>query len=160
MGGILGSERRFGLITRRPTCKHGEMEQHTMSNRSAIGRVRDVASGDDRPVVMLNLNQYTEAAGFPNGEPYQEYMRCLHRAVEAGGGKVLWQSVSEGQVIDCEHDAYDEVLAVWYPSHAAFLALPKADGADAMFAGRTTCVANASIIALAAEGPGLVGPEG
>ncbi|MDG2114627.1 MAG: hypothetical protein P8N02_18710, partial [Actinomycetota bacterium] len=89
------------------------MEQHTMSNRVAIERVRATASAGDRPVVMLNLNQYTDAAGFPDGDAYLDYMRCLHHSVEAGGGKVLWQSASEGQVIGCEHDAYDEVLAVW-----------------------------------------------
>ena len=134
------------------------MDQHTMANRAGIHRVRDVATGADHAIVMMNLNQYTPAAEFPLGEPYRQYMQRLHGAVEAGGGKVLWQAPSEGQVIGCEHDAYDEVLAVWYPSHAAFLALPEAVGADAMFAGREKCVANAVIIALPADGPGLQGP--
>lgn len=126
-----------------------------MSDRDAIGRVREVAAGEDRPVLMLNLNQYTAAAAFPDGAPYRDYMTALHHAVGAAGGRVLWQAPSEGQLIGCDHDAYDEALAVWYPSHRAFLDLPKADGADVMFAGRETCVANASIIALPAEGPGL-----
>ena len=131
------------------------MEHHVMSNREVIGRIRDVAAGDDRPVLMLNLNQYTDAAAFPDGTAYRDYMAALHHAVQAGGGRVLWQAPSEGQVIGCDHDAYDEVLAVWYPSHRAFLDLHKADGADEMFAGREICVANASIVALPAEGPGL-----
>ena len=67
-----------------------------------------------------------------------------------------------GQVIGCGHDDYDEVLAVWYPSHQAFLDLRFADGADAMFAGRERCVANATILALPAEADALrpaSGPE-
>jgi len=131
------------------------MESHTMSTRTAFERVRDVAADADRPVLMLNLNQYTAAASFPDGQAYREYMAALHTAVGNAGGRVLWRAPSEGQVIGCEHDAYDEVLAVWYPSHRAFLDLRHAEGADAMFAGRETCVANASIVALPAEGPGL-----
>ena len=126
-----------------------------MSTRRAFERVRDVAADADRPVLMLNLNQYTAGASFPDGQAYREYMAALHTAVGNTGGRVLWRAPSEGQVIGCEHDAYDEVLAVWYPSHRAFLDLRDAEGADAMFAGREICVANASIIALAAEGPGL-----
>ncbi len=126
-----------------------------MSTREAFERVRGVAADDDRPVLMLNLNQYTDEAGFPEGSAYRDYMAALHAAVGNTGGRVLWQAASEGQVIGCEHDAYDEVLAVWYPSHRAFLDLRHAGGADAMFAGREECVANASIVALPADGPGL-----
>jgi hypothetical protein len=54
-------------------------------------------------------------------------------------------------VIGCDHDDYDEILAVWYPSHAAFLALPNAEGAELMFESRKHCVANATILALPAD---------
>lgn len=144
--------RRFG---HQLACDDGAMEQHTMSTREAIGRAREVAAAADRPVLMLNLNQYTDAAGYPEGPAYRDYMNALHHAVAATGGSVLWQAGSEGQVIGCDHDDYDEVLAVWYPSHRSFLDLHKADRADEMFAGRETCVANASIVALPAVGPGL-----
>ncbi len=122
---------------------------HTRARTEAFGRVRDLAEGDaDRPVLMLNLNTYTAEAGFPDGPAYVEYMRWLHHAVEDGGGRVLWRTSVDDLVIGCDHDAYDEILAVWYPSHAAFVALPEADGADRMFEGRTACVANATILSL------------
>ncbi len=129
---------------------------HLRARRESFGRIQAIAGSDqDPPVLMLNLNQYTEAAQFPNGPAYLDYMAALHHAVEAGGGKVLWQSEVAEHVIGCDHDAYDEVLAVWYPSHAAFVELPKADGADLMFEGRAVCVANAAIVAL----PGDVAPH-
>lgn len=124
------------------------MDRHVSATREAIGRVRDVAGGDDRPVLMLNLNRYTEGAGFPDGDAYRTYMDRLHHAVGAGGGAVLWRTPVDDAVIGCEHDDYDEVLAVWYPSHEAFLALPRADGADLMFESRAECVEHATILAL------------
>ncbi|MDH3682396.1 MAG: hypothetical protein OEV40_20885 [Acidimicrobiia bacterium] len=122
---------------------------HVSANRDAFGRVRSIAgSSDDRPVLMLNLNSYSEAAGFPDGEAYTSYMGHLDHAVAAAGGRVLWRSPTLDVVIGCEHDAYDEILAVWYPSHAAFVALPEADGADAMFERRRVCVEHATILSL------------
>ena len=37
----------------------------------------------------------------------------------------------------------DEILAVWYPTHAAFLDLHSMDGADDLWRRRQRCVANA-----------------
>lgn len=124
------------------------MVEHVSASREAMGRVRDIASGPDRPVLMLNVNRYRPDAGFPDGDAYRTYMDRLHHAVGAGGGEVLWRTPVEGQVIGCEHDVYDEILAVWYPSHAAFLALPRAEGAELMFESRAACVEHATILAL------------
>jgi hypothetical protein len=114
-------------------------------------RVEQQASGDDAPVVMLNLNRYTTTAGFPDGDEYRRYMARLEHSVGAGGGAVLWRSPVTDAVIGCDHDDYDEILAVWYPSHTAFLALPNAEGAELMFESRRECVANATILALPAD---------
>lgn len=126
-------------------------DDHVRANREAITRVKHRAGGDDPPVLMLNLNRYTETAEFPDGDEYRTYMSRLEHSVSAGGGAVLWRTAVIDAVIGCDHDDYDEVLAVWYPSHSAFLALPDAHGADLMFASRKTCVAHASILALPAE---------
>lgn len=131
-------------------------QPHVSARRESFAQVRALAtSEEDGAVLMLNLNQYSPAAGFPEGRAYADYMSALHHAVEGVGGKVLWQSTVTQQVIGCEHDAYDEILAVWYPSHSAFVELPKADGADLMFEGRSVCVANATIVSL----PGDVDPH-
>ncbi len=114
-------------------------------------RAQERARGDDEAVLMLNLNRYTPAAGFPDGDEYRLYMSRLDHSVGAGGGAVLWRTPVIDAVIGCGHDDYDEILAVWYPSHTAFLELPEADGAELMFASRRTCVANSTILALPAD---------
>ncbi len=125
------------------------MESHVSATRESFARAKAIAgSADDRPVLMLNMNRYTEAAAFPDGEAYTTYMSRLNHSVEAGGGRVLWDVAVADVVIGCDHDAYDEILAVWYPSHQAFVDLPKADGAELMFDSRKQCVANATILSL------------
>ena len=45
-------------------------------NDGELERMRAVAaSGDDPPVLMLNLNRYAKAADYPHGELYLAYMR-------------------------------------------------------------------------------------
>ena len=101
-----------------------------------FGEVAAIAGGaDDGPVVMLNLNRYRERAGYetepPGGEPsevsgHEAYMRygiVASAALERVGGLILWHTESKRTVIGDESDRYDEVIAVWYPSLAAFGAL-------------------------------------
>ncbi len=101
--------------------------------------------GQDASVMMLNLNRYTVAAGYPNGDEYQTYMAQLEDSVGRVGGKVLWRTPVAGQPVGCEHDGVDEILAVWYPSHASFLQLREEPGSAEMYRLRQVCVANAVI---------------
>lgn len=126
-------------------------DDHVRADREAMERVTARAAGADEPVLMLNLNRYHDAAGFPDGDEYRLYMARLEHSVGAGGGAVLWRTPVTDAVIGCDHDDYDEILAVWYPSHTAFLELPAADGAELMFSSRRTCVANATILAVPAD---------
>jgi uncharacterized protein (DUF1330 family) len=80
--------------------------------------------GRDGPVVMLNLNRYT---GGDRGE-YLRYGEVAMKAIEAVGGRILWAAPVEQVVIGCDHEAYDEVIAVWYPSRSAFLGLMEFPG--------------------------------
>jgi hypothetical protein len=101
--------------------------------------------GQDVPLLMLNLNRYTLAAAYPNGEEYQTYVAVMMKTIGRVGGKVLWRTPAHGQPIGCEHDRVDEILAVWYPSHAAFLDLHSLEGAEDLWRRRERCVANAVI---------------
>ncbi|MGI9612547.1 MAG: hypothetical protein ACR2QO_06550 [Acidimicrobiales bacterium] len=134
-------------------------EDHVRASRAAIARVTREADGDDAPVLMLNLNRYSVEAGFPDGDDYRLYMSRLEHAVQADGGSVLWRTSVIDAVIGCDHDDYDEILAVWYPSHSAFLELPNADGAALMFESRKQCVAHATILALPADRYPLTPPQ-
>ncbi|MFT5176862.1 MAG: hypothetical protein ACI8W7_005062 [Gammaproteobacteria bacterium] len=44
------------------------------------------------------------------------------------GARMLWRSHVRGQITGVQ--AVDEVLAIWYPSHQAFIDMPQASGAS------------------------------
>ena len=89
------------------------------------------ASHRDAPVVMLNLNRYRERAAYagevPGGLPadvsgpeaYLRYGIVAAGVIARVGGSILWHTVPSGTVCGDARDRYDEVIAVWYPSHAA-----------------------------------------
>ena len=98
--------------------------------------VARLAGGEaDGPVVMLNLNRYRERAQYdgeaPGGLPpdvsgheaYIRYGEVALKVLARLGGRVLWQAESKLTVVGDESDRYDEIVAVWYPSFAAFVAL-------------------------------------
>ena len=83
-----------------------------------LAEVAAVAGGaDDGPVVMLNLNRYRDR------EAYLRYGVVALAVLERVGGRILWQTESQRTVIGDDSDRYDEVIAVWYPSMAAFASL-------------------------------------
>ena len=101
-----------------------------------LAEVGAIAGSDaDGPVTMLNLNRYRERAAYaadpPGGgspdvsgrEAYARYSQVALRVLEREGGRVAWHAASPGTTIGDESDRYDEVIAVAYPSHAAFLRL-------------------------------------
>lgn len=69
------------------------------------------------PRVMLNLNRYRDR------DAYLRYAAVAERVLERIGGRVLWHTRADMTVIGDDSDAYDEVIAVWYPSIDAFVAL-------------------------------------
>ena len=114
--------------------------QPLQRNDDEIARIRALAdSGHDGPVLMLNLNLYTEAAGFPDGALYRDYMAVLERFLPAVGARILWRQ------------PLHEVLAAWYPSHRAFLDLPTAPGAAENYRLRQLAVKSAVIHRLAGD---------
>ncbi len=113
-------------------------------NESELAAIRAIAqSGDDKPVVMLNLNRYAEDAGYPEGDPYRSYMSVLEVLLPRVGAKILWRTPVFGQPVG--EQPIDEILAAWYPTHQAFLDLPDAPGADENFRLRRECVEYAVI---------------
>jgi uncharacterized protein (DUF1330 family) len=71
-------------------------------------------ASDDGPVVMLNLNRYRDR------HAYERYGVVALQVLDRVGGRILWQAEAQATVIGDESDRYDEVIAVWYPSVAAF----------------------------------------
>jgi hypothetical protein len=113
-------------------------------NESELAVIRNIAGSEqDSPLLMLNMNRYTASAGFPYGGTYREYMSALETLLPQVGGKILWRVPVLGQAVG--EQALHEVLAVWYPSHRAFLEMPDAPGAKENYALREQCVEYAVI---------------
>lgn len=91
----------------------------------------------DGPIVALNLNRYRRRAVYPPGTPdadvsgreaYLRYGIVALAAILSVGGRIVWATEGRQLVIGCEHDEFNEVVAVWYPSRAAFLSLEQYPG--------------------------------
>jgi hypothetical protein len=109
------------------------------------------------PIVMLNLNRYRDRAQYETPGPdddvsgreaYQRYGEVALRAMAEVGGQVLWGLPAEQLVIGCEHDEYDEVLAVWYPNRAAFVEMIGIDWYRSALVHRNAALEQAAVIAL------------
>ena len=120
------------------------MSEVNNRTETEIGKMKSIiANKGDGPVLMLNLNLYTDKADFPNGDLYQRYMTILENFLPAVGACVLWRQPVLGQPTGTQK--IHEVLAAWYPSHQAFIDLPTAPGAEENFSLRAMTVAEAVI---------------
>lgn len=114
------------------------------------------ARKDDGPLVALNLNRYRKRAEYPPGTPdagvsgraaYTRYGMVAVAAILSVGGRVLWAADAEEVAIGCDHDRYDEVVAVWYPNRRAFLRLPDYPGyLDALNLHRHASIEHATLL--------------
>ena len=95
---------------------------------------------DDGPVVMLNLNRYRERGA------YERYGAVALRTLERVGGRIMWHAQANETVIGDDSDLYDEVIAVWYPSRAAFVELATSEDVQAARADRVAGLERAAII--------------
>jgi hypothetical protein len=119
-------------------------EDAIQRNDDELVQIRAIAeSGNDSPVLMLNLNLYSDVAQYPGGDVYLRYMAGLEGFLPVVGGKVLWRMPVYGQPVGTQR--LDEVLAAWYPSHQAFLDLRTAPGSDENFRLRALAVEYAVI---------------
>lgn len=135
--------------------------RHVEPSEATLAALAQVAN--DGPFVALNLNRYRDRAAYPAGTPdadvsgraaYQRYGMVAFQAIHAVGGRILWLTDTREVAIGCDHDRYDEVVAVWYPSRAAFLSLEQFPGyREALELHRRAAIDHASLLFCAA------GPE-
>ena len=108
------------------------MAEVNKSNRTEFEIIRAIAaSGEDKPVLMLNMNRYTQEAGFPDGDLYNAYMSGLEKFVVVTGGKIIWRHAVLGQALGDQQ--VHEVLGAWFPTHQAWLDMIRAPGAEENF---------------------------
>ena len=107
-----------------------------LPNEQQLTQIMAVAgTGADRPVVMLNLNRFRERAAYegevPGGldpdvsgrEAYLRYGAVAVSVLARVGGRPLWEAESGRSAVGEPGEHWDEVVAVWYPSHQAFVDL-------------------------------------
>jgi hypothetical protein len=108
------------------------MRERVYQEPSAEQLAAVAAYRPDGPFVALNLNRYRERAAYPPGTPdgdvsgraaYLRYGAVALAAITHVGGRILWATGGNQVVVGDDGDLFDEVVAVWYPSRAAFLTL-------------------------------------
>ncbi len=144
------------------------MQGHVTPTDERLTRTAAIGADDSSPVVMLNLNRYRERAQYPAGttdadvsgrDAYLRYGIVAFAAIQSVGGAILWATDAAETVIGCDHDDYDEVVAVWYPSRAAFLGLAAYPGYLEAHVHRDAAIENATLIATRGEAaPALTQP--
>lgn len=141
---------------------------HTFPDEAQFAAYDAAIAADDGPVVMLNLNRFAaeaayedgrDAAGLTGEAAYLRYAVVAVAAIESVGGKVLWQAPTTAPIIGCDHERYDEVIAVWYPSRSAFLRLTDHPGYVEALAHRDAGLDQAAVIPCGgSDVPVLKGP--
>ena len=120
------------------------LPDHLKRNDHELSIIKSIAStGEDKPVLMLNMNRYKAEAVYPSGDLYVRYMSGLTAFLTAVGARILWRIPVLGQAVGKHR--IDEIVAVWYPTHKAFLDLTGAPGAERNYQLRSLCVDSAVI---------------
>ena len=115
------------------------MDNFFIPNEAEFRIIEEITASDsDCSVAMMNLNKYFEEAGYPDGQPYSDWMKVLDVLIKQAGGKKLWQLSVLGQPIG--NQDLDEIIAVWYPSHQAFLSITQQPASEENFRLQNICV--------------------
>ena len=133
-------------LSRRERKDRAEMlPEHLKRNENEVLAIRKIAeSGHDRAVLMMNINGYKLEAHYPYGDPYRRYIAALERVLKSLHARILWRLPVAGQPVG-EQSRVDEIIAIYYPSHQAFLDFGGAPGADESYSLRVRCVERAII---------------
>lgn len=108
------------------------------------------------PILMLNLLRFNVDAMYPAGsgqqpcsgpEAYVRYSRTARQKVYAAGGAVETMANVQLALIAPEHEDWDELLLVRYPSPEAFLAMLADPDYQAATIHRTAALADSRLIA-------------
>lgn len=141
-----------------PPDRTGSAAPHTFPSPAQLDAL--ARSDEQGPLVMLNLNRYRDRASYPDGrdaaglagrDAYLRYGLVARDAIEAVGGRILWSADAVGVLVGCDHDAFDEVVAVWYPDREAFFGLTEVPGYEDALIHRDAALDHAAIIICSAS---------
>ena len=113
-------------------------------NMDTFEKVSGIAnSNSDSPVLMLNLNTYFDGRKTMSSPAYSEYNAAVDAVLREVEAKVIWRSPVYGQPVGDQ--IVDEILAVWYPTHKAFVELKNAPSSSRFAEAKNKVVRNAII---------------
>ncbi len=112
------------------------------------------ASADSAPLIMINLLRFKARAdgidagdGISGAEAYARYGAAVQPFLERVGGVVVVAAEATESVVGPEPGEWDLVLAVRYPSRAAFLEMVGDPGYIEIHAHRAAALADSRLIA-------------
>ncbi len=115
---------------------------------------RLVASDDQSPVVMINLLRFKDRAdgidaadGITGAEAYRRYAEATQPFLEGVGARLLLALAATESVVGPDHQEWDLMLAVEYPSRAAFLTMATNPDYLKIHAHRVAALSDARLIA-------------
>jgi len=113
-------------------------------------------SGENAPIVMINLLRYRERAVYADGfdaepcsgrEAYERYGEVALPRVASVGGKVLWMGDVAATVIAPQAESWDDAVLVQYPRPRAFLDMIAQPEYQAAAPHRSAALADSRLIA-------------
>ena len=86
-------------------------------------QLAELIAGPAGPVVMLNLLRYTrnEAGELTGQDTYMKYAEAVAPLLAGVGGSPIWMGRGDQIVIGDDHEKWDAIVLVQYPSRAAFI---------------------------------------
>ncbi len=116
------------------------------------------ALDQDAPVLMLNLLRFREDAypgsvadGMSGLAAYREYQRRVAGLGDVFTGEVVVAGDRGPTVIGPDHEQWDEMLVVRYPSLRAFFLMLQDPGYQEVARYRTAAVADSRLVAFSAQ---------
>ena len=114
-------------------------------NEDEVKNIQAIASSNDHPVLMMNLNCYIPGE-FPKGDLYKKWRETNSEMITNVGGKILWALPVGGYILsNGPAEPLDEILAYWYPSHASFLKMRDFDASKRNFEIRQSLIEHAIV---------------
>ena len=112
----------------------------------------------DEPVVMVNLLRFRARAAYPRdyeganpevpgADAFRRYTAAAEAPVQAIGGRLVWGGPAMLTLVGPVNERWDEILVVYYPSRAAFMALTKDLAYQAALVHRHAALAEARLFA-------------
>ncbi|MEM9303015.1 MAG: hypothetical protein AAGE01_12935 [Pseudomonadota bacterium] len=122
-------------------------------NEAEARAIAALAGQSDHPLLMMNLNRYRPGA-FPDSDSYRQWREVNAAMIGDAGGRILWTLPVHGHILsNGPAEPLDEILAYWYPSHAAFLSMRGTANAERNFALRAELIDFAIVHRCCGENP-------